>query len=171
MHYCVCTLTRSLGAFRHREHRSSRECGATRRSRDRMSTTTDMTCKPSALRAREVPSTAPRGRLPERRIYSELPWNMAASPPSVSHRNRDIRPPMPLSSPDQCRAIAAQCERNSPDLPALPTPRTTLAARYVVVLVWCKSWRPSGPGGPAEDDRRGHTGCMAIRSSVSGKHL
>ena len=24
----------------------------------------------------------------------------------------------------------------------LPTPRTTLRARYVRVLVWCKSWRP-----------------------------
>ena len=28
-----------------------------------------------------------------------------------------------------------------PDIHELPTPRTTLAARYVAVLVWCKSCR------------------------------
>ena len=31
---------------------------------------------------------------------------------------------------------------------SLPTPRTTLRARYVDVLVFCKACRPPGGGGP-----------------------
>ena len=44
----------------------------------------------------------------------------------------------PMLQPDSI--VGAECRRREPR-PQLPTPRTTLAASYVAVPVWCKSCR------------------------------
>ena len=77
-------------------------------------------------------------------IASAWLWNKAARlplPPSTSNswegKPRGPFPSLPLWP---CRISLPRCKR-AMILHELPTPRTTLRARYVRVLVWCKACR------------------------------